>query len=67
VSKTKTFKKDLVDGMNVMMSRIVQLENVLTSYIDMEGKTEDIKKRLESEYKQRERKRSRRSPKTSKK
>ena len=67
MSKTKTFKKDLVDGMNVMMSRIVQLENVLTLYIDMEGKTEDIKKRLESEYKQRERKRSRRSPKTSKK
>jgi hypothetical protein len=53
--------------MNVMMNRIVQLENVLTSYIDMEGKTEDIKKRLESEYKQRERKRSRRSSKTSKK
>ncbi len=67
MSKTKIFKRDLVDGMNVMMNRIVQLENVLTSYIDMEGKTEDIKKRLESEYKQRERKRSRRSPKTSKK
>ena len=67
MSKTKIFKRDLVDGMNVMMSRIIQLENVLTSYIDMEGKTEDIKKRLESEYKQRERKRSRRSPKTSKK
>jgi hypothetical protein len=67
MSKTKTFKRDLVDGMNVMMNRIVQLENVLTSYIDMEGKTEDIKKRLESEYKQRERKRSRRSSKTSKK
>lgn len=67
MSKTKTFKKDLVDGMNVMMSRIIQLENVLTSYIDMEGKTKDIKKRLESEYKQREYKRSRRSPKNSKK
>ena len=67
MSKTKTFKKDLVDGMNVMMGRIVQLENVLTFYIDMEGKTEDIKKRLESEYKQREYKRSRRSPKNSKK
>ena len=67
MSKTKTFKKDLVDGMNVMMGRIVQLENVLTSYIDMEGKTEDIKKRLESEYKQREYKRSRRSSKNSKK
>ena len=67
MSKTKIFKRDLVDGMNVMMNRIVQLENVLTLYIDMEGKTEDIKKRLESEYKQRERKRSRRSPKTSKK
>ena len=53
--------------MNVMMNRIVQLENVLTSYIDMEGKTEDIKKRLESEYKQREYKRSRRSSKNSKK
>ena len=67
MSKTKIFKRDLVDGMNLMMNRIVQLENVLTLYIDMEGKTEDIKKRLESEYKQRERKRSRRSPKTIKK
>ena len=67
MSKTKIFKRDLVDGMNVMMNRIVQLENVLTLYIDMEGKTEDIKKRLESEYKQREHKRSGRSSKTSKK
>ena len=67
MSKTKIFKRDLVDGMNVMMNRIINIENVLTSYIDMEGKTEDIKKRLESEYKQRERKRSRRSSKTSKK
>ena len=67
MSKTKIFKKDIVSGMNVMMDRIVQIENVLTSYIDMEGKTEDIKKKIESEYKQRERKRSRRSSKASKK
>ena len=67
MSKTKIFKKDIVSGMNVMMDRIVQIENVLTSYIDMEGKTEDIKKKIESEYKQREYKRSRRSSKASKK
>ena len=67
MSKTKIFKRDIVDGMNMMMDRIVQLENVLTSYIDMEGKTKNLKQRLESEYKQREHKRSGRSSKTSKK
>ena len=54
MSKTKTFKKDLVDGMNVMMNRIINIENVLTSYIEMEDKTEELKKRLTDEHQQRE-------------
>ena len=67
MSKTKTFKKDLVDGMNVMMNRIINIENVLTSYIEMEDKTEELKKRLTDEHQQREYKRSGRSSKTRKK
>ncbi len=67
MSKTKIFKRDLVDGMNVMMGRIINIENVLTSYIEMEDKTEELKKRLTDEHQQREHKRSGRSSKTRKK
>ena len=65
MSKTKVFKRNIIEGMEMLMGRVMQLEDVLSSYIEMEGKTEEIKKRLEHEYQQREYKRSRRNSEAS--